>query len=356
VANAATSAPTVADIEARWGEPLVIAPKPNPDKEIIALATAVFSGVYAQCYDSHKLLAAQLSRDHPDNVWFLPTQERMPLPDAPIYAVGAMLNCERAIKQKADWFLWIDDDVSVPKDLFAMLRRSADPTDRPFVSAVAYTRQYPFHPAIWQMEEGKLRQWLAVPDHGVYEVYATGLCAALFHRSLFDKVPEPWFCTADTGLKTEKGGRVEGDRGLQPDVWWCNQLQKHGIPIHVDCTPVVTHFGSPMPINRFTAPALRQLSPFNDRNRYEREIRGHILNGQGCPVHASVRQGASEGLAEAHGDSDGTRPGDPAREPERVRGPQADAAARAELPDQLCADDDPALWRGGGDTAWWEEG
>lgn len=354
--NTTTTGATVAQVEERWGVPIAGGVgAPDPQKEIVAFATACYGGVYPQCYDSHKLLAAQLVQDYGSNAWFLPTQHRMPLPDAPVYAVGAMLNAERTAKRKADWFLWIDDDVSVPKDLMRMLRASADPEERPYMATVAFIRNPPFRPAIWQKVDGVLRQWSSVPDKGVYEVHGTGLCAALFHRSLFDKVPEPWFATIDTTLKTEEK-MVDVERGLKPDVWWCNQMQKAGLKIYVDCGPVITHFGTRMPLNRFTAPVFGQLTFTSDIHRAEREARGELYHREGCPVHACVRQGSSEAMAEPHEAGDAPGPAAAAGEPGDLRGPQADAAPRPELLGELSVRESPALWRGSGSLPWWEQG
>ncbi len=227
--------------------------------ETIAWGMAVYAGVHCQAYDSHKNLAMQLAWEYePGNVWVLPTRERLPYPYAIFYALTGMFETEKLAGRKADWFFWMDDDVAVPRDVVKKLRAAADPETKPFVAAVGYDRQWPHYPAVWTIQDIKgmeiAKRFMPVPESGTHEVQCTGLCAALFHRSLFDKVSEPWFAVAPPIWDLSGGS----ERGINPDTWWSDRMRATGIPIHVCCDVEVWHIGQNSTVCGRTAEALRE--------------------------------------------------------------------------------------------------
>jgi len=304
MSNEFVSAPTAQDVQELYRPGMAVGPSPpDPSKEIVAVQTACFAGIAPWVFDSHRLLTAQIVRDYGDNAWILPTRERMPYPDSLLYGMCMLFNAEKHVKQRADWILYVEDDVSVPKDLLRMLRKSADPEKRPFMSTVGFVRKAPFLPAVWGGSGGELEQWHDVPDQGVYQVAATGFCAVLMHRSLFDRVEQPWWLKGNN-MKKVVDGMADVGKGFNPDNWWCGQLTRAGIPIYVDCEPVITHFGLPLPINRKTAPVLRELSFFRDKQALELEARGEYYHKDGCAVHNARRLATEEtqdGLLERDG-------------------------------------------------------
>ena len=123
--NAYISAPTVGEIAEKYNTPNAIGPSaPIKSKEIVAVSTACFAGVSPWAFDSHRLLTAQIVQDYGRNAWIIPTHERMPYPDAQLYGLCTMFGAEQSVGRKADWFLYVEDDVSVPKDLLRTLRAS----------------------------------------------------------------------------------------------------------------------------------------------------------------------------------------------------------------------------------------
>lgn len=338
-------APTAEQIVAEHGEPIVQdVPQPDPNKEVVALATAVFQSISPRVYDSHRLLAAQMAATLGANFWMIPCQQRMPFPDAPLFALAAMFRLEKKTGRCADWFLWVEDDVSVPQDLFEVLRKSADPDDRPFVCAPGFIRSHPFRPAVWETMDGVYTRWETVPESGVYKVTASGLVAALFHRSLFNRIPQPWFAVTSNKMYVNDNGQAEVDRGLKPDAWWAEQLEKAGIPVYVNCDVNVTHFGMPIPINKYTAASLRALPFFDNLQVFERSLRG-LPAGDISTMYAGLRQGLSQGVGSAHAPCD--TPGEhlPAQPFIGSVQPQVAPAARPELPDEFSVDESPGLWR-----------
>ena len=308
-------------------------PAPIPDlahvdssKEIVALATPVYESISPRAFDCHKLLTGQLGMSHGGNFWAIPSQEHMPYHDACLYAVASMIDKEVRTKRRADWFLWLEDDIIVPSTLFQQLRAVADPEEKPFIACVGCDRYPQFYPAVWdQLPSGELKRWTTAPDKGVVRVGATGLVAALFHRSLFDRVPQPWFGISagilqDTHerLKRSSDRPIDVRKGIKPDMLWSRRLNECGIPIYVHCGIEATHLGMGLPINGRTAPVLRDMR-FMDRNILEAMTRGTGDNdgtsrdgddtgrtetGKDSTVHADIRQGVSESVGGAHGTGD----------------------------------------------------
>ncbi len=267
-------APTIAEIQKRFDLPSLAQEKPQ-EGEILAIARAVFDSVKNRPSDSVNIMLAHLGNKLKDNLWITYTQERMTYPDAPLYALASIFHTERETGRKADWILWLDDDVSVPPDVFFRLRQAADPKDRPFVATVGFDRLHPFWPAVWETINNKLVRWEFPPDKGVYQVRGTGLVCALMHRSLFDRIPQPWFAISPAVLTDPQGNR-DVKRGIKPDSWLTHVLSDAGIPVFVECSITTTHFGQAIPINRYTAPILRGLEMFGNRNKAERQQRGQV--------------------------------------------------------------------------------
>lgn len=248
---------------------------PNPN-EIVALGGAVYEGVKPFAYDSHRRLCARMAVDIGEsNFWILPSHERLPYPYSPLYSVAGMFKTEKQIGRKADWLLWIDDDVCVVSDLYRVLRKAADPKERRFVTVPACDRQPPFRVAIWQdVPTAGLtirKHWVAkggeddpykllpgemwMPTSGIHEIKVTGLCAALIHRSLFDEVKQPWFAVLPGDVDGE--GNIE--HRVNTDGWWSQQLQDAGIKSYACCDTIALHLGTPLPVSPMTAPILRQI-------------------------------------------------------------------------------------------------
>jgi len=217
--------------------------------ETLAWATAIYEAVKTPAWFALQKLGFRLARRFAeDRLWLLRhPHDRLTYPFCVYWYVQAMFERERAENRRADWFLWIEDDIVPSDDLYERLRAVADPEDRPFVAALAYTRTPPYGPgavSVRKLGNVKTRaQWENVPADGVHPVDSVGMCAALFHRSLFDRVSEPWFGV----LPPSKRG------GIGPDAYWCERLRQHGIQPYVCCDAEVKHIGPPVLIDRHSA-------------------------------------------------------------------------------------------------------
>lgn len=274
--NATFQIPSVEDVLGGFDVP--VASKAVPDSgEIVCLGGSSYGGFENAARDSHCRLCLRMGYEiGPNNVWLLPTKSRMPYPYSSLFSIASMMMTEKVQGRKADWFFWLDDDVLVQPDVYSRLRAVADAQDRPFVAAVGIDRFPPFRVAAWsQFMAGEVvsrKQWIVpdgpcnswkyelagnemwMPIEGVHEVSCTGLCAAIFHRSLFDRVPQPWFA-ATPGTADEKG--VE--HRLNPDAWWCQKLNEAGIKAYVDASTAVVHIGDKIPVAIETVPIFRNI-------------------------------------------------------------------------------------------------
>ena len=262
------STPSVEDVGLMYDPPPASFCKGGDDnKDVVAIGTAVYSGVVPAAYDSHRNMCLYSAWDlGPGNLWVLPTMARLTYPFAPLYSVASLLKTEKVTGKRADWFVWIDDDVVVPKDLIRKLRMAADPEKRPYVAAVGFDRYPPFRAAVWQrFHRGELidrKQWvvgependdqMTMPTSGVHEVDCTGLCAAIFHRSFFDKVPQPWFSSLPPTITDD-----DVDSKINPDAWLAQKCNEAGVPIHVTCDVEIGHVGLSTILNPRTVAALQ---------------------------------------------------------------------------------------------------
>ena len=219
--------------------------------EVVAWGVPIFEGVKHPAWYALQRLGFRLARLFPpDNLWLVQSGARRMWPFAPYELVQDMLAEEKQRSRRADWFFLVEDDVVPNPDVYERLRDAAHPENRPFVSSLAYCRQWPCGPGVADTRtsgDTNIRtQWEKAPPDGTHKADSVGFCAALFHRSLFDKVPEPWF-----GVRppSSKGGYVH-------DAWWCYQMKKVGLEPYVCCDAEVGHIGEAVVIGRRVSEAI----------------------------------------------------------------------------------------------------
>ena len=244
-------APTIEIVQKLYNPPVAYADYSRPPTgEIVAWASAVYESVPAIVYNSHRLLAATIAGQvGNNNLWIIPTHPRLVYPYSALYAFASLLATEKKVGKRADWILWTDDDVLVPPAAYQILRNAADEKEKPIIAAVGHDRNPPYLPAVWDLDD---KRWKDVPRGGTYQVSCTGWCTILLHRSVFDKLPQPWFWAGGAGI-SEDG---EYNSGINPDAWFAFQCKRAGIPMYV-CTDLqITHLGERTPINTQTAKAM----------------------------------------------------------------------------------------------------
>lgn len=217
---------------------------PPEDGEIVAVGVPIYESVKRDVWHGFTSFMGDMAREIPKgNLWLLkPHNERLAWPLSNFWLVVSMIVQEEVAGRKADWLLYVEDDIQVPSDIYSKLRAAADPTDRPFMAAVGYCRNEPYLPGVTQMVGHRETQWRSAPPAGVHAVHTAPLCATLLHRSIFDRIEEPWFNTVPP--QSDKGG-VTG-----PARWFCLQCHKAGITPHVCCDVEIGHVLQPLMINR----------------------------------------------------------------------------------------------------------
>lgn len=159
-------------------------------------------------------------------------------------------------KMKGDWILMMDADAfpgnaDVGVRLLAAARH--DPKNIKKVVATAGVRQsYPFMATFGYFNpEGLSIPWRYGIDYGDKEVDATEMCVRevehtgfnciLFHRSVFDIVPYPWF---PLNIPDLDSGIIYGH-----DITFCREARRRGVKVYIDFSAKVGHMAmKPMTI------------------------------------------------------------------------------------------------------------
>jgi len=116
-----------------------------------------------------------------------------------------------------EYIFFLDSDVICPQD--TILKLIEDGKD--IVSALYYKAQFPHNPQMY-IKVGDYKYAPVVEfSEGLVEVDGIGLGACLIKKSVFDKIPEPWF---DLPVNSE----------LSEDLFFCNKAKEHGFKIYVD--------------------------------------------------------------------------------------------------------------------------
>ena len=215
-----------------------------PRHEIVALAVPIYESVKAKPFRAILRMVQSIAQAGTE-LWLLePEVERLTYPFCVTVMLDALYAREKA-EGRADWLLWLEDDIVPPADLYQKLRAAADPADKPYMTALAHCRAKPFWPGAamhhWHAQEAlmEVAQWPEAPAEGVHAVDQAGMCAALIHRSLLGRVRDPQF----TVIHTQSVG-------MGPDAYWSMRLRQIGVQPYVCCDVEVGHLAPPPVINR----------------------------------------------------------------------------------------------------------
>jgi len=141
---------------------------------------------------------------------------------------------KEAMKEHADYILWIDSDMRFPKD--GLLRLLAH--NRPIVAANYVTRSIPVEPISFNFT-GKAweRQHTFEHSTGLQQVTGTGMGFMLTSTRVFSELEEPYFHIAySTVNKTFHG----------EDMFFCQKAAEKGFPTMIDhdLSKEIKHIGS----------------------------------------------------------------------------------------------------------------
>lgn len=145
--------------------------------------------------------------------------------------------CQTALDYKSDFIVMIDDDMITPHDLvYKLIEHNQD-----IVAALAFTRNPPHHPVIYQTVEGydpvvrvqygKNTTVRNYPRNTLVECDAVGFGAVAIKCDLLRKMNKPWFM---------------GCPGAGEDITFCYNAKKVGGRVFMDTATKLGHLSHPV--------------------------------------------------------------------------------------------------------------
>jgi len=151
---------------------------------------------------------------------------------APLFEIGGPVDVVRTriveafLESPATHLLMLDDDVVAPCGTLERLVAMDVPVATaacPFgIGGRIYVNAKPLGS----------EQWPEHPEPAVFKARHAGLACSLIERSVFVRVPAPWFWM---------GASANGRFVIGEDVWFSNRLAEAGIPIVCDGSIVCSH-------------------------------------------------------------------------------------------------------------------
>lgn len=120
---------------------------------------------------------------------------------------------ETFLKTDVEWMLWLDSDMTFPKETLVELFRVAEEKDTKMVTGIYYQRKNMNLPVLWsrgeetehiglsgmESDRAKTNKYVGAfafphPDKKEpFKVHAAGFGCVLVHRSVFEVLSRPWF-------------------------------------------------------------------------------------------------------------------------------------------------------------------
>ena len=137
-----------------------------------------------------------------------------------------------AIQHNADYALFLDSDMRVPRDLPMRLMAH----DKDVVACNYSTRRMPAKTVAWS--DFSMQEFVTSHDrNGLEPVDAVGMGAMLIKTDVLRKLPQPWFQV----VYSKSAQAFIGE-----DIYFCQLAKAHGVTVHVDhdASKLVRHIGS----------------------------------------------------------------------------------------------------------------
>ena len=147
----------------------------------------------------------------------------------PLVSTGTMLPSHRtelvvlARREGATHLLFIDSDMSFPKDVIARLLAAGELV----VAANCARRRMPTGPTAANYDEKGVKSnvYTMADSVGLEKVDAVGTGIMLVDMRVFDMAPAPWFACPWV---------IDQNGFMGEDIFFCRLLKKYDIPIHID--------------------------------------------------------------------------------------------------------------------------
>ncbi len=142
---------------------------------------------------------------------------------------GRQALVEHFLTTDARWLVMVDDDHRfAPNWLVKLLAR---PTV-PILGSLYLDQSPPFLPRVYGPPDSAMQFEILslheLPTSGVHPVYAVGTSGLLIQRSVFERLPSPWF-------------RLGQFDAFGEDLAFCHAAQQAGIRVHVDVDSCLGH-------------------------------------------------------------------------------------------------------------------
>ena len=135
---------------------------------------------------------------------------------------------EMAIKNEADYVLWLDSDITFPTGLLKRLLRDAE-GGRDFVTGICHMRRPPYLPCIYKVlrqgltpEDIQDEFWEDYPRDGIFEIEGCGMACALVRTQVLRDVRAKYHTCF---------GPIQG---YGEDLSFCLRARGCGYKIHCD--------------------------------------------------------------------------------------------------------------------------
>lgn len=148
-------------------------------------------------------------------------------------------------QNKSEWLLWVDSDVVISPETFKLLWDSKDIKERPVVSGVYFTTDFPEQslmepmPTIfWFAANGNevgIKRVHPMPKDKLLKVGAAGMGFVLMHRSVVDRIRE---VLPDVPLFSDIG---HGDKFMGEDIYFFALCDKAEVPVYAHTGATVPH-------------------------------------------------------------------------------------------------------------------
>lgn len=135
---------------------------------------------------------------------------------------GRNAQIEGFLSTPAQWLLMLDADMTFPHDLIARLRRHATPTR--IVGGLCATATG--LPVMFGFDGQRIESWT---PGALVPVLATGGACLMVHRSVFERLPFPWFYMTREAYQMDQ------------DQVWLRDCNRAGIAVAVDTSTVLGH-------------------------------------------------------------------------------------------------------------------
>ncbi len=201
-------------------------------KAKVLIGVPGFAGMIPECQENFFQMAYRMGRDCPEFDFYL----RIVIKREQFRARNTLVDL--AIVNGCDYLLMLDDDMTVPADLFKRLVAH----NKDVIGALYYQRGGAYHPVIMRQYSRKdglkginfinhFDPMLAKP--GLYKIKdgVIGGGCMLFKTEVFNKIQQPYFW-------------IDGIVGT--DVHICNKLGEANIDVWVDTSIELGHVGDPV--------------------------------------------------------------------------------------------------------------